>query len=75
MEINGPDKVGKPAKFWDPYTGRVYHWPSGGGGPLEVLPMAFEPLLGDDRVRFSEIWAKDPALARLALGLLFNWKP
>lgn len=61
--------------YYNPYQGREYETE----GAAEVMTMALEPLLGEmtiwNTMRLKAILDKDPKMVRLALGLLFHWKP
>jgi|GEM_PF-1158770 len=65
---------GRPDQYVDRYQGREY----GHNGALEVLTMAFQGLLGEDKFA-NELLAKmlksDQEMLRVALGLLFHFRP
>lgn len=71
----GSHEVTREDDYYSPYQGREYD----DGDAAEVMTMAFEPLLGEMTVwnarRLKAIIEKDPKMVRLALGLLFHWKP
>lgn len=69
------NEVVREDHYYNPYQGREYRT----GGAAEVMTMVFQPLLGEMDVwnaqYLKRILERDPAIVRLALGLLFHWKP
>ncbi len=69
------NEVVREDHYYNPYQGREYQT----GGAAEVMTMAFQPLLGEmdmwNALYLKRILERDPAMVRLALGLLFHWKP
>lgn len=61
--------------YIDPYQGKEYE----NLGPLEVMTMAFESVLGykstDRRDYFRRIYRDDREMFDLVIGLLFRWSP
>ena len=60
--------------YYDAYQGKEYP----GFGPLEVLTMALQPLLGSDEkslTMLKEMMERDPEMLEFALGMLFYWRP
>lgn len=69
-----PGETGKPDKYVNRYTGREY----GSEGALEIMSMAFQAILGDDRKannEFAKMLWNDSEMLALALGVLFHWSP
>lgn len=69
------DEVVREDHYYNPYQGREYRT----GGAAEVMTMTFQPLLGEmgfwNALCLKRILERDPDMVRLALGLLFHWKP
>lgn len=69
------NEVVREDHYYHPYQGREYKT----GGAAEVMSMALQPLLGEmdvwNALCLKRILERDPAMVRLALGLLFHWKP
>lgn len=77
----GASEVAREDQYFNPYQGREYP----NMGPMEVLTMAFEAVLGQaggsassrgQAARyFSAIWSQDREMVDLVVGLLLHWKP
>lgn len=57
--------------YLDPYFGKEYDQ----RGALEMMTMTFELVLGPKHSRLRDLAKRDPELFRLAVGLLFGWRP
>ena len=70
-----PKEKTREDHYYHPYQGREYS----AGGAAEVMTMVYQPLLGEmdmwNAQYLRRILQRDPAMVRLALGLLFHWKP
>jgi hypothetical protein len=69
----GQNEQGRRDKYVDVYFGKEYD----DRGALEVMPMVYQALLGDDytaNILLSRMIVDDPKLIEVALGALFHYK-
>ena len=64
------DEVTKPDKFIEPYMGKVYQKSTSGyGGPLEMMSMAMEYLMGNSTAKFMRLFTQDRSFFDMIVGV------
>lgn len=75
----GADEVTREDHYYNPYQGRTYAKRAGqyNGryGALEVMTMAFEPVLGGNTKLLEGLLDRDREMFDLVLGLLYHYEP
>lgn len=71
---DNPDELARKDGYYNAYQGKEYPY----YGPMEVLTMALQPLLGTDdksMIMLKSMLEKDPEMLEFALGMLLYWRP